>query len=942
MSINFDGLEEIRKKSAGYWSNRIISQLEYAIKLSEVNGGKFDGLIETVIAYIRERFLQDDTVTRETAVEAEKKLAVLEQDAKRYKVVCAAHAHIDMNWMWGYAETVAITLDTFRTMLNIMEEYPDYKFSQSQASVYKIVEEYDPDMLGEIKKRIKEGRWEVTASTWVETDKNMPTGESLSRHILYTKRYLSKLLDIKPETLNLDFEPDTFGHSQNVPEILCSGGIKYYYFCRGYEGHYLFRWKAPSGNSVLVYREPHWYISAINSSLALCVPEFCSKHGIDTMLKVYGVGDHGGGPTRRDVEKIIDMSSWPVFPDIRFGTFSEFFEIADKVKDSLPVVEGELNFIFTGCYTSQSRIKLANRISEAKLNEAEAYGTISSLFAGGRYFGERLGKAWERVLFGHFHDILPGSGVIDTREYAMGEFQKVLAEANTRISMASRKIASHINTASLVPVEEKIDESVSEGAGAGFGIADFAIPQAERGKGKKRIYHLFNPSARERHETVKIIVWDWPGDKSRIVIKDSNGNEARHQLIASNTDRQQDRRYWGHMYFELLLEARVPAYGYNTYILDEKELSGIKAEYNLSPRVHKPDEFVLENKYIKAVFDTKDAKILSLTDKASGKDLIDANKPAGIFRLIREDDSRGMTSWIVGRYMDIIDLNQKVKIRGSHMNADSLRQWIEYGVEFGNSSLSVTVSLDKDSSRLDFNVVCDWQERPQKGQFIPQLNFYLPVAYKCKTYKYDIPFGVIERDAMDMDVPANSWVCGAPDNPSNPAVMLVSSSKYGFRGLDDSMSITLIRSSYDPDPYPELGMHKFRFSVNIVDCGLNTELISKAYNYNHPISFISGTRHDGTMPAINGFLSLEEGNVAISAVKMPEDFSPGKVILRMYETEGRSTKAVLRFAQKIKRAELLDINENVIDGGETHIHVNGERVEIDISAHKVVTCCIEF
>ena len=258
MSINFDGLEEIRKKSAGYWSNRIISQLEYAIKLSEVNGGKFDGLIETVIAYIREKFLQDDTVTRETAVEAEKKLAVLEQDAKRYKVVCAAHAHIDMNWMWGYAETVAITLDTFRTMLNIMEEYPDYKFSQSQASVYKIVEEYDPDMLGEIKKRIKEGRWEVTASTWVETDKNMPTGESLSRHILYTKRYLSKLLDIKPETLNLDFEPDTFGHSQNVPEILCSGGIKYYYFCRGYEGHYHFRCKAPSGSSVLVYREPHW------------------------------------------------------------------------------------------------------------------------------------------------------------------------------------------------------------------------------------------------------------------------------------------------------------------------------------------------------------------------------------------------------------------------------------------------------------------------------------------------------------------------------------------------------------------------------------------------------------------------------------------------------------------------------------------------------------
>ena len=170
----------------------------------------------------------------------------------------------------------------------------------------------------------------------------------------------------------------------------------------------------------------------------------------------------------------------------------------------------ELNFIFTGCYTSQSRIKLANRISEAKLNEAEAYGTISSLFAGGRYFGERLGKAWEKVLFGHFHDILPGSGVIDTREYAMGEFQKVLAEANTRISMASRKIASHINTASLIPVEEKLMNRFRKERERVWDCG-FCHTSGRKRKGKKRIYHLFNPSARERHETVKIIVWDWPG-----------------------------------------------------------------------------------------------------------------------------------------------------------------------------------------------------------------------------------------------------------------------------------------------------------------------------------------------------------------------------------------------------------------------------------------------
>jgi alpha-mannosidase len=227
--------------------------------------------------------------------------------------------------MWGWDETVSITLETFRTMLDLMKEYPDYTFSQSQASVYRVVEDHDPAMLDEIRARVKEGRWEVTASTWTETDKNIPSGESQARHILYTKAYLSKLLNIDPDSLDIDFEPDTFGHNANVPEILNKGKVKYYYHCRGYEGHNLYRWTAPSGASILAYREPIWYNAHIEPSMAYYVPEFCNKNGLDTMLKVYGVGDHGGGPTRRDIERIIDMNSWPVFPTIKFGTFKEYF-----------------------------------------------------------------------------------------------------------------------------------------------------------------------------------------------------------------------------------------------------------------------------------------------------------------------------------------------------------------------------------------------------------------------------------------------------------------------------------------------------------------------------------------------------------------------------------------------------------------------------------------
>ena len=121
--------------------------------------------------------------------------------------------------MWPWHETVAVTLETFRTMLKLLEEYPQFTFSQSQASVYRIVEEFEPEMLEKIKKYVHEGRWEVTASTWVEADKNMPNLESMAHHLLMTKEYLSRLLEIDPATLNLDYEPDTFGHTYLLPLI---------------------------------------------------------------------------------------------------------------------------------------------------------------------------------------------------------------------------------------------------------------------------------------------------------------------------------------------------------------------------------------------------------------------------------------------------------------------------------------------------------------------------------------------------------------------------------------------------------------------------------------------------------------------------------------------------------------------------------------------------
>ena len=116
---------------------------------------------------------------------------------------------------------------------------------------------------------------------------------------------------------------------------------------------------------------------------------------------------------RRDLERIIDMNTG-VFPNLRFGTYREFFALAEAIKDKLPVVEGELNFVFTGCYTSQSRIKMANKVAENALGEAELFQAFSHTAADAPAAPARMAEAWQKVLFNQFHDIIPGSGIIDT------------------------------------------------------------------------------------------------------------------------------------------------------------------------------------------------------------------------------------------------------------------------------------------------------------------------------------------------------------------------------------------------------------------------------------------------------------------------------------------------------------------------------------------------
>ena len=184
----------ILKKLSAYkgsvYGERAYAEMLFLSSISQNEQYIYDAMLLDAGEKLLARCQREGSLTAGALEDLEESLKSLEKEAKKYTVHAVGHAHIDMNWTWGYHETVATTLETFRTVLRLMDEYPDFVFAQSQVSTYQIVEKYEPEMLEEIGRRIREGRWEVIASTWVEGDKNLSSGEAQNRQILYAKRYL--------------------------------------------------------------------------------------------------------------------------------------------------------------------------------------------------------------------------------------------------------------------------------------------------------------------------------------------------------------------------------------------------------------------------------------------------------------------------------------------------------------------------------------------------------------------------------------------------------------------------------------------------------------------------------------------------------------------------------------------------------------------------------
>ncbi len=928
------------REAAAVPVERFRAEIEFAKQFSELfadQQAQWQGLIIDAMDMVSGALCGGGALDLEQLVrKAEDHLAPIGKAAKDYTIHCCGHAHIDMNWLWPWQETVNVSHDTFGTVDQLMDEFPEFRFSQSQASTYIAMEEYCPEIFAKIKDRVKKGQWDVTASMWVEGEKNFVSGESLCRHMLYTRQYFKQRMGLEPEDIRIDWSPDTFGHARTIPSIVSRGAVTRYYFCRTGPGPWLFKWRSPDGSEILAFNDKAGYNGTIDpDAMRWGMCHFVKETGLKDFMFMYGVGDHGGGPTRRDLRKFREVQNWPIYPTVKLSKTSEFYEAVEKANPDLPVIDKDLNFTFEGCYTAQSNIKRANRVSEIILPEAETVALIAGSVGHMDYPSDQLLKGWRHTLFNHFHDILPGSGIHATYEYSQGLFQEIQATAGAIKTRALRKLAAAVDTESVASKPSVLGNGFGDGLGAGAG--DPGVPGGvtarNAGAPSAEPVLVYNQSAWPRSETVFAKVWNKPLQDDKVVVRDGSGKEIKGQVVGKGN-------YWGHSFATVAFRAEdVPATGYKVYGID----SGIAPVLGEGAKISRElpegtetmiaeiNQGIMENEFLKVEVDTASGAIMHLIDKATGFDFVPAGELLGVIEAYQEVP-HGMTAWVIGQIKEA-----EVLISGGQTHITQKgpnRVAMKCDRKWRDSRISVEIGLNAGSRMVDFTVRLHWVERGTPETGVPMLRAAFPVNVDEGVPTYEIPFGSQARKQSLQEIPALKW---ADLSDGEHGLTLVNGSKYGHSCVDDTLRLTLVRSSYDPDPLPEIADHEIRFAVIPHVGALDVvEATRLGEQFNLPMAVVSAPLQKGELPAEKSFVECLTPNVFISTVKKAEDSDA--VVIRMFESTGKETQARIRINSLVKpgsSAVETDVLERPV--AKNTAKMDGDTVTVTVPAYGQAT-----
>jgi len=868
---------------------------------------------------------------------AQTKLEVLRPYMKQFSVKAVGNSHIDMAWLWPETETVEVVRNTFGTVLQLMREYPDFKFTASAAQAYVWMEEKYPAVFQEIEQRVKEGRWEIVGGMWVEPDLNMPDGESLVRQILYGKRYFKQKFGVD---VNIGWNPDSFGYNAQLPQIYKRSGIDYFVTQKLLWAseftkfpYRMFWWQAPDGTRLLTYF-PSDYANPIEPvkiarDSATYGPLLWKYNGGTNsapdgalqMMYLYGVGDHGGGPTRVDLDTALRWQKPDVvYPKLEFSTAASFLNNLTRNESqlNLPTWNGELYFQYhRGVQTTQSETKRGNRKAEVALLSAEKLASIATLF--GQPFPQSdFDSSWKKVLFNQFHDVLPGSGIAINYVDAARKFAEVQRFSNDAIRDSLGDIASRVPEADIV---------------------------------------VFNPLPWARTSLVELDVIRPAAQRNYILA--ASGDEVPFEVIKSEPDNE-------HLRIRLLALA-VPPVGYKSILWVDPAGRG-HLTVTGGARV-RGTESSLENDFLRLLIDPKTGCITNLYDKRTNTEALapavpgvgapptlSDGKPCGNLLQAFVDKPEKWDAWnvdanFIEHHTDILQADE-VKL----IESTPLRAVIRVKHTWQNSSFIQDITLNAGSPRVDVNMQADWHEK----HILLKVAF--PLSARNDKATFEIPYGSVERpttrntpaEQAQFEVPALRWadisgpVSGAPPLSSAAAddrvgtihgFSLLNDSKYGYDARDNVLRLSLLRSPEWPDPHADEGHHEFTYSL-YPHAGTWREAMTvrQGFEVNVPLLATTTTRHQGTLPSSQSFFSAQEDNVVITAIK--KDADDNSLIVRFYEWAGKKGDVHLTLPQ----AAVAAWQTNLMEAGPTPLSFDatGKVVTVPTNAFEIKTVKVQF
>lgn len=768
--------------------------------------------------------------------------------SKRLHMV--GNAHIDPVWLWTAAEGRQEVIDTCRSALERMRETEEFVFCRSSAATYQWLEAAAQSTFREVKARIAEGRWIPVGGWWVQPDCNLPSGESFVRQGLIGKAYFRDRFDID---VVVGYNVDTFGHAWSLPQISAGMGLRYYVFFRPgpHEKElpcWVFWWEAPDGSRVLAARPPGHYntgphdIAARVHEATAAIPQ-----GLNDGVAFYGVGNHGGGPTRDNIASIIALRRDPNLPELVFSHPRAFFEAVHGADTDLPVVRDELQHHARGCYTSLGAIKAANRAAESALLSAETWTAVARVLVGRKIESDQIRGAWETVLFNQFHDILAGTSIRAACDDAIGQNRAVIGSANKIARDAAGAVAGSVETADC--------------AQSGAVI-------------------IFNPLGWARDDLLTAEV-NWRASAPGIAVEAVDGTPLGSQALAS---------HWsgGGRSVRVLVQGRIEPCGYTTLRIrpaDEVE--------QIAPGTE--DGRRLTNGLLEVEFGSGPDWIASLADLEAG---LEVSGP-GCGGLVVLDDPSDTWSHGVDRFRNEIGMFEVVG-EPEVLGWGPLRWTVRLEGRWGASSAYQEFSLDNGRKQVNVRLELDWQEKHR------MLKLRLPTRVQEGEATFEVPYGAIVRPASGDEGPAQRWVdlsgrVATPTGEVPYGVALLNDCKYGFDVQGGEIRMSVVRSPiyafHDPAEvmpgecyeYTDQGRHVLRYAiVPHADTWREAQIVRRAAEFNRPCLVLQEPSHGGPLPRCYTFVATDCPNIDVEAVKPAA--TEGRTIIRLRETIGQATE----------------------------------------------------